>query len=425
MMIHVVKPGDTVYSIARQYNVPMERVISDNELADPSRLTPGQTLVILFPKRVVTVRPGDTLARIAAQNGTTVIRLMQDNPQLGGSGAIVPGQQLVLAYEEPKLGTLAVNGYAYPGIDRTVLRKTLPYLTYLSVFSTGFGPDGRVTPLNDGGLPDEARRYGADPLLVLSTLGPDGRFSGERGHVLLQSSAMRQNLIDSLAEYLPAHGYAGVDVDFEYLPPEDAEAYASFIRELTARLNPLGLVVFVALAPKTSTTQRGVLYESHDYAALANAANNALVMTYEWGHAGSEPMAVAPLNQVKRVMDFAVTQAPPEKLFMGVPNYGYDWTLPVEPGTRARSISNVAAVDQAIDVGAFIDYEWPQQAPTYTYWQDGRQHEVWFEDARSIRAKLDLASSLGLRGVSVWNIMRWFPQLWSVLNAMFILEKRR
>ena len=97
MMIHVVKPGDTVYSIARQYNVPMERVISDNELADPSRLTPGQTLVILFPKRVVTVRPGDTLARIAAQNGTTVIRLMQDNPQLGGSGAIVPGQQLVLA----------------------------------------------------------------------------------------------------------------------------------------------------------------------------------------------------------------------------------------------------------------------------------------------------------------------------------------
>lgn len=425
MLIHVVRPGDTVYNIARQYDVPMERIIADNELKTPQMLTPGQALIILYPRQVVTVQPGDTLGSLAARYGTTVDQIWQYNPQLGGSDRIVPGQKLVLSYEEPKYGRLAVNGYAYPNIDRAILYKTLPYLTYLSVFSTGFGEDGRVLPFDSRGLPQAARAYGVAPLLVLTTLGQDGRFSGDRGHTLLQSATMQENLITSLEQMLPAQGYAGVDVDFEYLPPEDVQAYADFVAELTRRLNQKNLIVFAALAPKTSADQRGVLYESHDYNALGRAANGVLAMTYEWGHSGSVPMAVAPLNQVKRVMDYAVSEIPPSKLFMGVPNYGYDWTLPTVPGSRARSIGNVQAVDQAVDVGAAIEYAMPQQTPHYNYYRGGQQHEVWFEDARSIRAKLDLASSYGLRGISIWNLMRWFPQLWTVLSTMFAIEKIR
>lgn len=281
MLIHVVSPGDTVYNIARQYDVPMERIIADNELSTPQRLTPGQALVILYPRQVVTVQSGDTLGSLAARYGTTVDQIWQYNPQLGGSERIVPGQKLVLSYEEPKYGRLAVNGYAYPNIDRAILYKTLPYLTYLSVFSTGFGEDGRVLPFDSRGLPQAARAYGVAPLLVLTTLGQDGRFSGERGHTLLQSAAMQENLITSLLQMLPAQGYAGVDVDFEYLPPEDVQAYADFVAALTRRLNEKNLIVFAALAPKTSADQRGVLYESHDYNALGRAANGVLAMTYE------------------------------------------------------------------------------------------------------------------------------------------------
>lgn len=424
MIIHVVQKGDTVYSIAQMHDVPMERIISDNELSDPARLTPGQTLVILFPKRVETVKPGDTLYGIAARNGVTVNTLWQNNPQLGGGMRIIPGQQLVITYEGEKKGTMSVNGYAYPNIDRAVLRKTLPYLTYLSVFSFGVQPDGSVRVIDDNGLPTIAQQYGTVPLMVLTTFGEDGTFSGERASALLHNPAAQQKLIANLIQLLEKRGYGGVDVDFEYIPAADREKYAAFIEALTRALNEQGLIVMVALAPKTSSEQKGLLYEAHDYRALGAAANFSLIMTYEWGYARSAPMAVAPIDKVRQVITYAATVIPPEKIFMGVPNYGYDWTLPYVPGeSRARSLGNVQAVQQAIDVGAFIRYDEKAQTPFYNYYRDGKQHEVWFEDARSIRAKLALRREFGLAGASVWNIMRYFPQLWLVLNAEYNIEK--
>lgn len=423
MVIHVVQPGDSLYRIAQTYQAPLQLLIQQNELHEPYRLTPGQTIVVPQPVQVHTVRQGETLSGIAAQHNTTVLKLLQNNPQLGGGDRIWPGQTLVVSYG-PKLGTFAVNGYAYPNIDQRVLRKTLPYLTYLSVFSYGFDSLGRILPQNAEALTRMARQYGVLPLLVLTTLGEDGQFSGERAQQLLRDPVARGALIENLAQTIAAQGFAGVDIDFEYIPPEDAAAYADFVRAVRARLEPSGLTVMVALAPKTSADQPGLLYESHNYAALGAAADDALIMTYEWGYALSEPMAVAPINKVEQVVRFAVSQIPPEKIFMGIPNYGYDWTLPYIKGqSRARSLGNVQAVEQAVQVGAPIRFDAEAQSPHYNYWRERAEHEVWFEDARSIRAKLALAGEYRLRGVSVWNIMRYFPQLWLVLNQLYNIEK--
>jgi len=424
MVIHVVQPGESLYRISQRYNVPLQYIIQQNELQNPNKLTPGQTIVVPQPTETYTVKRGDILGNIAADNGTTVMKLWQDNPQLGGTDRIFPGQQLVLQFKQPKLGTFAVNGYAYPNVDLRVLRKTLPYLTYLSIFSFGFDASGRIIPQNVDLLTRMARQYQVKPLLVLTTLGEDGQFSSERAHVLLLNPALRSTLIESLTQFLKGHGFAGVDVDFEYIPPEDAEAYATLIRELRTRLNAEGLTVMTALAPKTSADQPGLLYEAHDYKALGEASNNVLLMTYEWGYALSAPMAVAPVNKVAKVLDFAVSVVSPDNIFMGIPNYGYDWTLPYIQGqSRARSIGNVQAVDQAIQVGAPIQYDALAQAPHYNYWRERAEHEVWFEDARSIRAKLALAGEYRLHGVSIWNIMRYFPQLWLVLNQLYNIEK--
>lgn len=423
MVIHVVQPGDSLYRIAQMHGVPLQFLIQQNELHEPYRLTPGQTIVVPQPTQTYTVKRGDTLGDIAARNGTTVLALWQNNPQLGGTDRIYPGQSLVLSYG-PKLGTFAVNGYAYPNIDLRVLRKTLPYLTYLSVFSYGFDRMGRILPQNADLLTRMARQYGVRPLLVLTTLGEDGQFSGERAHQLFQDQAARGALIENLAQTIASQGFAGVDIDFEYIPPEDAAAYAAFVRDVRARLEPPGYTVLVALAPKTSAEQRGLLYEAHDYRALGEAANNVLLMTYEWGYALSEPMAVAPIDKVEQVVRFATSAIPPDKIFLGIPNYGYDWTLPYVRGqSRARTVGNVQAVEQAIQVGAPIQYDETAQSPHYNYWRDRAEHEVWFEDARSIRAKLALAGEYRLRGVSIWNIMRYFPQLWLVLNNLYEIEK--
>ena len=423
MVIHVVQPGESAYWIARRYGVPVQRVVDDNALGEAARLTPGQALIIRQPAVVHTVRRGETLGNIAAHYGTTVVKLWQANPQLNGRDQIEAGQQLVIS-ENGYKGVLAVNGYAYPSIDRTVLRRTLPYLTYLSVFSFGVGSDGGLNTIDDNGLPQLARTYGVVPLMVLTTLAPDGTFSGERAHALLNDEAAQQRLVADLRETMRARGYGGVDVDFEYLPPEDAERYAAFIRMLRETLAPEGYIVLVALAPKTSEAQRGLLYEAHRYPVLGAAADLALVMTYEWGYTYSAPMAVAPLDKVRRVLEYAVSVIPPRKIMMGVPNYGYDWTLPyVEGQSRARSLSNLQAVEQAIDRGAYIRYNQTAQTPFYNYWKDNAEHEVWFEDARSVQAKLALAHELALAGVSVWNIMRWFPQLWLTLQSEYAIKK--
>ena len=426
MIIHVVKPGDTVYSIARQHDVPMQRIITDNALREPSRLTPGQTLVVQFPKQVYTVQSGDTLGSIAAASGVTVWQLWQNNPQLGGSDRIRPGQQLVISYNGEKKGTLAVNGYTYPNIDRSVLRQTLPYLTWLSIFSFGAQPNGEITYIDDGNLPETAHEFGAVPIMVLTTLSADGTFSGERASQLLNDPIAQQRLAQNLIAYLTQRGYGGVDVDFEYIPPTDRDRYAEFIAMLRSELGKHGLLVLVSLAPKTSSDQKGLLYEAHDYAQLGKAADRSLLMTYEWGFSRSAPMAVAPLNKVRQVVQYAVSQIPPQKILMGIPNYGYDWTLPHVPGqSTARSLGNVQAVDQAVDTGAFIQFQQIAQSPFYNYYRGNTEHEVWFEDARSVQAKLALARKFGLYGVSIWNIMRYFPQLWLVLNSEYTIQKQR
>ena len=57
--------------------------------------------------------------------------------------------------------------------------------------------------------------------------------------------------------------------------------------------------------------------------------------------------------------------------------------------------------------------------------KDGRQHEVWFEDARSLRAKYVLVDEYGLAGVSFWNLNHLFCTNFIVLESMFHVEKVR
>ena len=157
---------------------------------------------------------------------------------------------------------------------------------------------------------------------------------------------------------------------------------------------------------------------------MAVAADSVLVMTYEWGYTYGPPMAVAPLNKVEQVMNYAVAEIPPEKLLMGIPNYGYDWRLPFEKGRPARSIGNYEAVALARKYGAEIQFDEEAQSPWFRYYDNrAQQHEVWFEDARSYQAKLALVRSLRVSGVSIWNIMRFFQPLYTLLEGYFDIVK--
>ena len=425
MTIHVVTPGETLTSIAGEAGLSVEKLATDNGLSPNAQLAVGQALLILVPSEIYTVRAGDTLYTISRQTGVPVDQLWRNNPRLNGGTELQPGDVLAIRYPDPPQEALTVNGYTYPFIDRTVLRRTLPYLSWLTVFTYGFTPEGELIQPDDEEVVALAREYDVAPVLLLSTLTDEGTFSNELASALLQNPALQEQLLDSILAVMLAKGYRGMDIDFEYVRPEDAESYVRFVRTAAGRLSDAGYFTVVSLAPKTSADQKGLLYEAHDYAALGNAADYAFLMTYEWGYTYGPAMAVAPLNKVRQVLSYAVTAIAPDKLLMGIPNYGYDFTLPFVAGeSRARSLGNLAAVELAVEKGTEISYDPVAEAPFFRYTDEGGAvHEVWFEDARSVDASLSLLREFALTGAGYWNIMRWFPQNWLVLNQRFRILK--
>ena len=378
MDIYVVKQGDSVDSIAKSYNISAETILWDNQIEYPYRLAVGQALYI-------------------------------------SDGNTVEGRKL-----------LYTSGYAYPFINEEVLEETLPYLDGLKVFSYGFTLEGELVPpmSDDAWMIERAQQWGTRPILTLTPLGEDGHFNNNLVSALVRSHELQQRIIWELGRTMQDKGFGGLDIDFEYVLADDREGFAAFVDLTTRVMNLFGYPVTVALAPKTSAEQRGLLYEGIDYALLGAAANRAMLMTYEWGYSQGPPMAVAPINMVRRGVDYAVTAIPREKLSLGIPNYGYDWALPYERGvTRAKTINNHQAVQLAIDFGVDIRFDETAMSPYFRYWQYGVQHEVWFEDVRSMKAKFDLIKEYGLSGAGYWQLMSLFRANWLMLNEMFYIER--
>lgn len=378
MEIYIVQPGDSVFRIAREQNVSEESIIYSNQLEYPYPLVIGQAL--LLPK------------------GT-------------------PNSERRL---------VETGGYAYPYIDRTVLTQTLPYLSKLFVFSYGFTAEGELLPprVDDSFMIEAARSYGVAPILTLTPLGPDGNFSNYLISQIVNSEQKKSRLIADLIETVQQKAFQGVDIDFEYILPEDRLAFVQFVVDVRNAVNAIGYPVSVALAPKTSDNQKGTLYEGKDYRLLGEAADEVLLMTYEWGYTYGPPMAVAPVDEVRRVVEYAVTRISPEKINLGIPNYGYDWTLPFVQGeSKARVIGNVQAVQIAALNGAEILFDERAKSPYFIYYKDGVAHEVWFEDVRSMKAKFTLVQEYGLKGMGYWQIMRLFLANWLLLADIFRIRR--
>ncbi|MBP1758518.1 MAG: glycoside hydrolase [Firmicutes bacterium] len=144
------------------------------------------------------------------------------------------------------------------------------------------------------------------------------------------------------------------------------------------------------------------------------------IRSYTYG----PPMAVAPINQVEKVVLYAVNNITPDKILLGIPNYGYDWALPFVKGvSRANSIGNQRAVQIAVENGSPIQYDTVAQAPFFRYKNDGVEHEVWFEDVRSIQAKYELLYNYSLFGSGYWNSMRPFAQNWAFISTQYNVKK--
>ena len=376
---------------------------------------------------IYVVKPGDTVDFIAESHGISVSSVIYNN-QLVYPYPLAVGQALLLSSGETVAPSYPawVNGYAYPHIQQSVLNETLPYLSSLSVFSYGFTTEGDLIPAktDDAFMIHAALSEGVRPVLTLTPLGPDGNFNNYLISAVVNNQEAKGNLLANLLTTVQEKDFQGVDIDFEYIRPEDRIPFAEFVADVRNFLSPYGYHVSVALAPKISDTQAGLLYEGKDYRLLGEAADSVLLMTYEWGYTYGPPMAVAPVNKVREVVEYAVTRIDPAKIDLGIPNYGYDWTLPfVQGSSRATTVSNQAAVQIAIEAGVPIQFDEVAKSPFFQYEKNGQLHEVWFEDVRSYKEKFALLPEFGLRGMGYWQIMRFFRPNWLLLEDTFLIQK--
>ncbi|BFT68897.1 LysM peptidoglycan-binding domain-containing protein [Paenibacillus sp. P36] len=428
MQIHVVQRGQTLYRISQTYGVSVDTIAAANEMTPSQSLVIGQALVIPIVGSYYWVQPGESLYSIVHKLGLDLHELASIN----GLTLYQPLPVGFRLYIPPAPRTQAeVNAYleargneVSPALTQAA-REAVPHLTYLAPFSFRIQRDGTLQPppLDDlGGI---ASQHGATLMMVVTNLEKD-QFSAELGHVILTDETVQNRLLQTILSTAKELGFKDIHFDIEHLYPNDRDAYNRFLRKAADLIHQQGYLMSTALAPKTSATQAGEWYSAHDYRAHGQIADFVIIMTYEWGYSGGPPMAVSPIGPVRKVLEYAISEMPASKVMMGQNLYGYDWTLPfVKGGPFAKAVSPQAAIDLARKYNAQILYDYSAQAPHFNYWDDaGKEHTVWFEDARSIQAKFRLLKELGLRGISYWKLGLRFPQNWLLLEENFKVVKR-
>jgi len=420
LIMHVVKPGDTVYRIAQKYKVSPDNIIADNQISDVRRLVPGQALVVIQNRFEHIVQPGESFYSIAASYEIPLEDLIKSNPGIADPNVIFHGQIIQLPNVQ-KGGEITVNGFMHPPVSREDLLAALPSLTYLSIFSYQVMPDGSLNSVDDSSTVQAANQAGVMPCMVITNISDEEGFNVEIASTILNSKQAQTTLLNNCMEIIRTKGYQGLVVDFEFVLPQDRGKYSAFLERAARQLHAEGYILLVVAVPKTSETQPGLAFEGHDYDAFGRICDYVILRTYE-GY--GPPMLLSPINQVKPVLDYAVTTIPSEKILLGIPCYGYDWTLPYAEGTQTRALSPLQAVRLAMTVGADIEYNL-EGAAAYFYYYDvsGSQHFVSFLDARSVYEKLKLVSKYQLGGVSYWTVNNRFEPANLVVNSLRTVKK--
>jgi spore germination protein len=425
LKIHIVKPGESPWTISQLYGINVNSLIEVNGLNQLPHLLVGQSLVIPGVDALHTVRPGESLWSISQRYGVTVDSIAELN-NIINAAQITPGMKIRIPQKAKRYGVIESNGFIVPSNpqrENIVINEAGPYLTYISPFSYEVTENITLKPIEDENIIATARKFRTAALMSVTNISAGG-FNTELIDRILTNDQLSQTLINNIIAILRQKGYYGVVVDFERISPRNRQAYNNFLRRLKSALG-VNYVLATALAPKTSDTFEGAWHGAHDYRAHGEIADFVIIMTYEWGWSGGPPMAVAPINEVRNVINYALSVMPANKIMMGIPLYGYDWTLPYEPrGEFAKAIGYLEALEIAANNNASIRYDVRSASPNFMYYDtNGREHIVWFEDVRSLFEKYKMVNQYGLRGVSYWALGKTAPMNWYLLDSMFKITK--
>lgn len=418
MFFHFVKKGDSIYNLSKHYSVEIDQISENNSLINPGELVINQCLLI--NKNTYKVKRGDNLYEISKKFNISLNEIKKFNPQI--TSDFIKENQIINLINKDK-NKKVFNGYAYEFSSLENIKKTLPYLTYLSIFSYRVDEEGNLSEVNDDQMIRMAKEYNVKPIMVITNSKQKGGFSPDIVNKIVTNENIIDTLFANIERVLKDKDYYGLNIDFEYVNPNDKDNFIRFIKKASQYFKQRNYYLSIALAPKYNDEQKGLLYEAHDYKQLSNFVDNVIIMTYEWGYTYGPSMAVAPINEVKKVLNYATTRIDREKIIMGIPNYGYDFKVPYEKGQKAKSITNPQAIVIAYNNHSEIKRNQKYMTPYFNYLVDNQEHEVHFDDPCSIEEKLSLIDEYNIGGGSIWTISNYCEYIYLLINNGYIVQK--
>jgi len=260
-----------------------------------------------------------------------------------------------------------------------------------------------------------AHDHGVQVTAVITNLPEEegSSWDSDRVERILADRETRAKHIEEIAVKLDLLDFDGVSIDYEGVVGSQRENFTLFIQELAAALHRTNKLVGVALHPKTGEAS-DLRYDFQDWVSLAAAADQLYIMAYgeHWDDGGPGP--IASYGWVESIVRYASSmKVPKNKLFLGIPLYGYDWPA---GGNEATGLTYS-------DVGKLVaryspELKWDSNArsPHFHYVGDRRDHEVWFENARSAGEKIRLADETGLAGIAFWRLGGEDPKIWELFT---------
>ena len=422
MEIYVVQQGDNIYSISDKYGVTVEKIIQDNDLQYPYNLIVGQAIVITFPKQSYIVQDGDTLQSIADSYKVSLMQLLRNNPNLFGREYLYQGESLIISYNTTR--SITTNGFAYPFLRKETLIKTLPNLTYLSVFNYTATEKGKLlTYYDESDLIKTLIDYDVIPLLVLTTLSPQGVPDMETAYNILLNAEYQENTINEFINIMKNKGYHGINLILYFLNENNQTLYIDFIKRISRRLQQENYLLFITINYDEQKEDDTLVIKKEKYSDISNYVDGLIFLKFVWGTNYNPPAPVSDITYLKALINYVTSEVSSDKIIVGISILGYDWRLPYIPKeSYANSLTIKSVLDLAYDVGAVIDFD-ESQTPYFYYNELDFQHIVWFTDARSIEILNKLIEDYALSGSGIWNIMVYNQQLWTITNANFDIIK--
>lgn len=427
MIIHIVRDGDTINSIAREYGVTVDRILRDNGFITTVALVPGQSIVISFPAQLHIVQEGDTLLQIANTYGVTMMQILQYNPFLKEREFLYPGESLVISYDTSK--PLATHGFMYSHINRDTLAKTLPLLSFLSIFNYRVTKDFEIiTYGDDSDTVPLALEYGTVPLLMISSISPEGLADVELVYEILLNKDLQDQIIKATISIAKTKGYLGINILISGINTTNQHLYIDLIHNVSTHIKKEQLYFFLTINLNVLDINQYITRDKLDYSTLSKMVDNIVFLQYYWGTHPGAPKPVNNINQMRTYIKYVESLMPPEKIVIGLTTIGYDWEIPYRlEESVVTTLTLESAILLAKDEGAVIEFDVNSLTPYFNYEVvlPGRitQHIVWFIDARSMNYLLDINYDNDVLGSGIWGIMVFNQQIWTMICSRFKIIK--